>query len=224
VVSLGPAVISLIGSKPGDYYEDTYPRSDSLLFNVHGSCRSLTCLSRLGTGRSHHVPVHRKPLHRRDRPLQHERFRDGYGDAGGPTRSEHAAHSGHSYRFYIVRWGANNNQQWTRHRFFLGIPIRYGRIRGDQYVEGCGGDDIRVGLAPGTAVSQIASRLAFSVLSVECLNLAPPLGFTDYLTPPRRAGVAELADAPDLGFRNHRFQNVSFRFQKQSIYEGKRDF
>jgi hypothetical protein len=25
------------------------------------------------------------------------------------------------------------------------------------------------------------------------------LGFTDYLTPPRRARVAELADAPDLG-------------------------
>jgi hypothetical protein len=38
------------------------------------------------------------------------------------------------------------------------------------------------------------------------------------------ARVAELADAPDLGFRNRRFQNVSFRFKKSSIYEGKRRF
>jgi protein with PEP-CTERM/exosortase system signal len=35
VVSLGPAVISRIGTKSGDYYENTYPRSDSLLFDVH---------------------------------------------------------------------------------------------------------------------------------------------------------------------------------------------
>jgi hypothetical protein len=33
-----------------------------------------------------------------------------------------------------------------------------------------------------------------------------------------------FADAPDLGFRNHRFQNVSFCFKKQSIYEGKTRF
>ena len=33
---LGPAVISRIDTKPGDYYENTYPGSDSLLFNVHG--------------------------------------------------------------------------------------------------------------------------------------------------------------------------------------------
>jgi hypothetical protein len=33
-----------------------------------------------------------------------------------------------------------------------------------------------------------------------------------------------LADAPDLGFRNHRFQNVSFCFEKQPIYEGKMRF
>jgi len=26
--------------------------------------------------------------------------------------------------------------------------------------------------------------------------------------------VAELADAPDLGLRNHRFQSVAFRFKK----------
>ena len=36
---LGPAVISRIGSKPGDYYENTYPRSGSLLFDVHRSYR-----------------------------------------------------------------------------------------------------------------------------------------------------------------------------------------
>ena len=30
--------------------------------------------------------------------------------------------------------------------------------------------------------------------------------------------------APDLGLRNRRFQNVPFRFKKQSFYEGKRDF
>ena len=31
---LGPAVISRIGSKAGDYYEHIYPRSDSLLSDV----------------------------------------------------------------------------------------------------------------------------------------------------------------------------------------------
>jgi hypothetical protein len=36
--------------------------------------------------------------------------------------------------------------------------------------------------------------------------------------------MATLGDAPDLGFRNHRFQNVPFRFKKQSIYEGKTRF
>ena len=34
---LGPAVISLIGAKSGDYYENTYPRSGSLLADVHRS-------------------------------------------------------------------------------------------------------------------------------------------------------------------------------------------
>src|SRR5260370_16204395 len=39
------------------------------------------------------------------------------------------------------------------------------------------------------------------------------------------ARVAKLADAPDLGFRNHRFQNIAFRFKKQPFYERKsRDF
>src|SRR4029453_2311274 len=49
---LGPAVISRIGNKPGDYYENAYPRSDSLLTDVHRSCRSLNCLSHLGSGGS----------------------------------------------------------------------------------------------------------------------------------------------------------------------------
>jgi hypothetical protein len=33
-----------------------------------------------------------------------------------------------------------------------------------------------------------------------------------------------LGDTPDLGFRNHRFQNVPFRFKKQSIYKRKTRF
>jgi hypothetical protein len=37
LVSLGPAVISSIGFKPGDYGEHTYSRSDSLLADVHRS-------------------------------------------------------------------------------------------------------------------------------------------------------------------------------------------
>jgi hypothetical protein len=40
----------------------------------------------------------------------------------------------------------------------------------------------------------------------------------------RFARVAKLADAPDLGLKNHRFQNVPFRFKKQSVYEGKTRF
>ena len=37
----------------------------------------------------------------------------------------------------------------------------------------------------------------------------------------RYARVAKLADAPDLGFRTQRFQNVAFRFKKQRFYESK---
>jgi hypothetical protein len=33
-----------------------------------------------------------------------------------------------------------------------------------------------------------------------------------------------FAEAPDLGFRNPRFQNVPFRFKRQLIYERKRRF
>ena len=43
----------------------------------------------------------------RDRPLHHERLRDGNGDVGGPTGSEHAAHTCQSYCFYFFRWGAD---------------------------------------------------------------------------------------------------------------------
>jgi hypothetical protein len=38
------------------------------------------------------------------------------------------------------------------------------------------------------------------------------------------ARVAELADAPDLGNRNHRFQSVAFRFKANSFYEWKTGF
>jgi len=33
--------------------------------------------------------------------------------------------------------------------------------------------------------------------------------------------VAKLADAPDLGIGNQRFQNIAFHFKRQSIYERK---
>jgi hypothetical protein len=36
--------------------------------------------------------------------------------------------------------------------------------------------------------------------------------------------VAELADAPDLGLRNHRFQGVAFHFKPKAFYEGKTGF
>jgi len=36
--------------------------------------------------------------------------------------------------------------------------------------------------------------------------------------------TAVVEDAPDLGFRNRRFQNVPFCFKKRSIYEGKTRF
>jgi hypothetical protein len=36
--------------------------------------------------------------------------------------------------------------------------------------------------------------------------------------------MAKLADAPDLGLRNRRFQNVALRFKKQSFYERKTPF
>jgi hypothetical protein len=37
----------------------------------------------------------------------------------------------------------------------------------------------------------------------------------------RRARVAKLADAPDLGIPNQRFQSITFRFNKKRIYERK---
>jgi hypothetical protein len=38
------------------------------------------------------------------------------------------------------------------------------------------------------------------------------------------ARMAELTDAPDLGFRNRRFQKVPFCFKTRSIYEAKTRF
>src|SRR5438105_13894795 len=35
------------------------------------------------------------------------------------------------------------------------------------------------------------------------------------------ARVAELADAPDLGLQNHRFQSVASRFKAKGFYEGR---
>jgi hypothetical protein len=36
-----------------------------------------------------------------------------------------------------------------------------------------------------------------------------------------QARVAELADAPDLGLQNHRFQDIALRFKENPFYEGK---
>ena len=36
--------------------------------------------------------------------------------------------------------------------------------------------------------------------------------------------MAKLADPPDLGFQNRRFQSAPFPFKNQSIYEGKAQF
>jgi hypothetical protein len=40
----------------------------------------------------------------------------------------------------------------------------------------------------------------------------------------RCARVAKLADAPDLGLRNHRFQSVAFHFKINAFYEWKTGF
>jgi hypothetical protein len=64
VVSLGPAVMSLIATKTGDYYENIYTLTDSRLSDVHGSRRSLSWVSRLGSGRAHHLLLHRQPIHK----------------------------------------------------------------------------------------------------------------------------------------------------------------
>jgi hypothetical protein len=36
--------------------------------------------------------------------------------------------------------------------------------------------------------------------------------------------TAWVADAPDLGLQNHRFQSIAFRFEKRSFHEGKTGF
>jgi hypothetical protein len=38
------------------------------------------------------------------------------------------------------------------------------------------------------------------------------------------ARVAKLADAPDLGLQNHRFQSVAFHFKANAFYQGKTGF
>ena len=55
---------NLFASVPnlGDYYENAYPRSDSLLADVHGSCRHLSCISHLSSGRSRHVSYTGNPF------------------------------------------------------------------------------------------------------------------------------------------------------------------
>jgi len=68
---------------------------------------------RLGSGRSHHVPVHGQPIRRRGQPLHHERLRIGNVDVGGPPRSEHAAQCRHAARFFIFRRGADLDEQPT---------------------------------------------------------------------------------------------------------------
>src|SRR3954469_25408047 len=35
----------------------------------------------------------------------------------------------------------------------------------------------------------------------------------------QRARVAKLADAPDLGLRNHRFHDIALRFKMKRLYE-----
>jgi hypothetical protein len=40
----------------------------------------------------------------------------------------------------------------------------------------------------------------------------------------RFARVAKLADAPDLGLQNHRFQSVAFHFKANAFYEWKTGF
>jgi hypothetical protein len=35
------------------------------------------------------------------------------------------------------------------------------------------------------------------------------------------ADALKLADTPDLGLRNHRFQNIASRFKAKRFYEGK---
>jgi hypothetical protein len=48
---------------------------------------------------------------------------------------------------------------------------------------------------------------------------------TDYVSVATRFNSPDLlkrsTEAPDLGFRNRRFQDIPFRFKKRSIYEAK---
>ena len=59
------------------------------------------------------------PLHRRERPLHHERLRDGNGDVGGPPATELPRHR-HAHGIYIFRWRADNHGSHADYSAFLG--------------------------------------------------------------------------------------------------------
>jgi hypothetical protein len=69
-------------------------------------------------------------------------------------------------------------------------------------------------------VNPLFALTAPKSLSSSCQNLAR----TCLRTCQNFSGALKLADAPDLGFRNRRFQTVPFRFKKRSVYEGKAQF
>src|SRR6266480_1071589 len=85
---LGPAVISRIGSKPGDYYENTYPRSDSLLTDVPCHSGALLCPARpslhrnAGPSRVQRLPGTSAKPYIRDSP---DRRVSGAGAGSSPT-------------------------------------------------------------------------------------------------------------------------------------------
>jgi hypothetical protein len=82
------------------------------------------------------------------------------------------------------------------------------------------------------ASSYISFRARLEELApfAECAKIEDK--FVLWMTPIRKncefglfhARVAKLADAPDLGFRNHRFQNSAFHFKERLFYERKTHF
>jgi hypothetical protein len=82
------------------------------------------------------------------------------------------------------------------------------------------------------SLRQIEARLV-DALSIRRLPLRRPnrcqpvarnLSRTCPRTVTNLVEASKLADAPDLGLRNRRFQNVPFRFKREPIYEGKTRF
>ena len=63
-----------------------------------------------------------------------------------------------------------------------------------------------------------SSRVAILLLFFESSPLVQSTSGTFALS--IVADVAKLADAPDLGFRNRRFQSVAFRFKKSPVLRG----